>query len=118
MDHRYLVENDERSPIDIGRDGKHTLDPKCLECTKHFQTLQNWTMDERLLLYIEAAGFEAFVRVQRLTLDKPLFTSLVERWRSETNIFHLANGEMTIMLEDVSVLLGLRVNSLAVTSST
>ncbi|KAG9450011.1 hypothetical protein H6P81_009976 [Aristolochia fimbriata] len=42
-------------------------------------------------------------------------TSLVERWRSKTNTFHLANDEMTIMLEDVVVLLGLRVNGFVVT---
>ncbi|KAG9458253.1 hypothetical protein H6P81_002761 [Aristolochia fimbriata] len=61
-------------------------------------------MNECLLPYIEAAGFGALVRVQWLRLDKPLITSLVERWRRETNTFYLAYGEMTIALEDVSVL--------------
>ncbi|KAG9458177.1 hypothetical protein H6P81_002685 [Aristolochia fimbriata] len=65
-------------------------------------------MDERMLPYVEAAGFGALHRVQWLRLDKPLITALVERWRSETNTFHLANGEMTITLEDVGILLGLR----------
>ncbi|KAG9442209.1 hypothetical protein H6P81_018063 [Aristolochia fimbriata] len=76
----------------------HGEDPGCLECTEHFQTLRHWLVDERMLPYIEAR------------LDKPLITALVERWRSETNTFHLANGEMTITLEDVAVLLGLRVD--------
>ncbi|KAG9444778.1 hypothetical protein H6P81_016118 [Aristolochia fimbriata] len=87
-----------------------TLDPGCLECTEHFQTLRHWPMDERMLPYVEAAGFGALHRVQWLRLDKPLITALVKRWRSETNTFHLANGEMTITLEDVAVLLGLRVD--------
>ncbi|KAG9447256.1 hypothetical protein H6P81_013384 [Aristolochia fimbriata] len=41
-----------------------------------------------------------------------------ERWRSETNTFHLANGEMTITLEDAAILLELRLDGFAVTSST
>ncbi|KAG9442173.1 hypothetical protein H6P81_018027 [Aristolochia fimbriata] len=79
-------------------------DPGCLKCTEHFQTLQHWPMDERMLPW--------------LRLDKPLITALVERWKSETNTFHLANGETTITLEDVAVLLGLRVDGDAVTGST
>ncbi|KAG9458190.1 hypothetical protein H6P81_002698 [Aristolochia fimbriata] len=74
----------------------HGEDPRCLECTKHFQTLRHWPMDERMLPYIEA----------------------IERWRSKTNTFHLANDEMTITLEDVVVLLGERVDGFAMTGST
>ncbi|KAG9453391.1 hypothetical protein H6P81_006295 [Aristolochia fimbriata] len=96
----------------------HGEDPGCLECTEHFQTLRHWPRDERMWPYVEAAGFGALHRVQWLRLDKPLITALVERWRSETNTFHLANGEMTITLEDVAVLLGLRVDGDAVTGST
>ncbi|KAG9442052.1 hypothetical protein H6P81_017906 [Aristolochia fimbriata] len=96
----------------------HGEDPGCLDCTEHFQTLRHWPMDERMLPYVKAAGFSALHRVQWLRLDKPLITALVERWRSETNTFHLANGEMTITLEDVGILLGLRVDGDAVTGST
>ncbi|KAG9444280.1 hypothetical protein H6P81_015620 [Aristolochia fimbriata] len=96
----------------------HGENPRCLECTEHFQTLRHWPMDERMLPYIEAAGFGALYRVQWLRLDKPLITSLVERWRNETNTFHLANGEMTITLEDVDVFLGLRVDEFTVTGLT
>ncbi|KAG9453145.1 hypothetical protein H6P81_006049 [Aristolochia fimbriata] len=96
----------------------HGEDPGCLECTEHFQTLRLWPVDERMLPYIKATGFGALYRVQWLRLDKLLITALVERWRSETNTFHLANGEMTITLEDVVVLLGLCVDGDAVTGST
>ncbi|KAG9450501.1 hypothetical protein H6P81_010466 [Aristolochia fimbriata] len=73
---------------------------------------------ERMLPYIEAAGFSALYRVQWLRLDKPLITALVERWRSDMNTFHLANGEMTITLEDMAALLGLRVDGDAMTGLT
>lgn len=39
---------------------------------------------------------------------------MLERWRPKTHTFHFQPGECTITLEDVSMLLGLCVNSRAV----
>ena len=49
------------------------------------------------------------VEVYRFQIDKGLITALVERWRLETNSFHLPVGECTVTLKDVSCLLGLSV---------
>ncbi|CAN0906008.1 Serine/threonine-protein phosphatase 7 long form homolog [Linum grandiflorum] len=43
-----------------------------------------------------------------------LCTALIERWRSETNTFHMYHGELTITLEDVSFITGLQVDGGAV----
>ncbi|CAN0908325.1 Serine/threonine-protein phosphatase 7 long form homolog [Linum grandiflorum] len=43
-----------------------------------------------------------------------LCTTLIERWRPETNTFHRYHGEMTITLEDVSFIIGLPVDGGAV----
>ncbi|CAN0928873.1 Protein MAINTENANCE OF MERISTEMS [Linum grandiflorum] len=43
-----------------------------------------------------------------------LCTALIERWRPETNTFHMYHGEMTITSEDVSFITGLPVDRGAV----
>lgn len=45
-----------------------------------------------------------------MSLDNALIAALVERWRRETNTFHLTVGELTITLEDVALLLGLAID--------
>ncbi|CAN0885373.1 Protein MAIN-LIKE 2 [Linum grandiflorum] len=42
--------------------------------------------------------------------DMELCTALIDRWRPETNTFHMYHGEMTITLEDVAFLTGLPVD--------
>ncbi|CAN1129209.1 Protein MAIN-LIKE 2 [Linum perenne] len=68
---------------------------------------------ESILLDI---GLDKLRDALKLTPDPELITALVERWRPETNTFHLYGGEATITLEDVHFITGLSVDGLPVTS--
>lgn len=54
---------------------------------------------------VEATGD----RHTRFPMDRALVSALVDHWSPETHTFHLLVGEMTPTLQDVSMLLGLRI---------
>jgi len=41
-------------------------------------------------------------------MDGPLLTAFVDRWRPKTHSFHLPSGEMSVLMQDVGYILGLR----------
>lgn len=77
--------------------------------------------DERYTKYIDALGLLPFFSlVTRSTtyLNASALTALADRWRPETHSFHLPTGEMTITLQDVSMILGLPIDGEPVCIST
>ncbi|XP_016706905.1 serine/threonine-protein phosphatase 7 long form homolog [Gossypium hirsutum] len=60
-----------------------------------------------------------FLNVARMLegnkLDPPLISALIERWRPETNTFHLPYDQCTITLEDVNLQLSLLVDGDVIT---
>ena len=74
-----------------------------------------WRMDPSIRPYVIIAGFYGIYRLGHIMIDWPLITCLVERLRLETHTFHVLVGEMTITLQDVAIILGLRINCVAVT---
>ena len=74
-----------------------------------------WRMDPRIRPYVIRAGFYGLYRLGHIMIDWPLITCLVERWRPETHTFHMPVGEMAITLQDVAIILGLRIDDPAVT---
>ena len=50
-------------------------------------------------------------------IDWPLITCLVERWQPETHTFHVPVREMTVTLQDVAIILGLRIDGSLVTGT-
>nr|GMC80579.1 receptor-like protein 12 [Ipomoea batatas] len=91
---------------------------KSLKCCRYDRSFWNAKkeFDDRVMAYIQLAGFDGMSRLERIHLDWPLITAMVERWRPETHCFQLPFGEVTITLQDVEVLLGLRIDGMAVTS--
>ncbi|KAJ9172862.1 hypothetical protein P3X46_016059 [Hevea brasiliensis] len=81
-----------------------------LRCHEHTSKLGEWRLTQRQIELVEKAGFGYLRRFPSISLDNPLISALVERWRKETNTFHLRVGEMTITLEDVALLLGLAID--------
>ncbi|KAE8790020.1 hypothetical protein D1007_35699 [Hordeum vulgare] len=48
-------------------------------------------------------------------LNATALTALTDRWRPETHSFHLPLGEMSITLEDIAMIIGLRIEGMALT---
>ena len=70
-----------------------------------------------LFFRLSEAGLVAIGRLAEsgsVKLDRSLLTALVDRWRPETNTFHLPCGEMTPTLQDIAILLGLPISGDAV----
>ncbi|RWR85072.1 protein MAIN-LIKE 2 isoform X2 [Cinnamomum micranthum f. kanehirae] len=61
---------------------------------------------------------EQLAKIGKIELDHGLIIGLVERWRPETNTFHLNCGEATVTLEDVAYICGLPIDGLPVSGRT
>ncbi|XP_016740271.1 protein MAIN-LIKE 2-like [Gossypium hirsutum] len=74
-----------------------------------------YSLDERLMPYLELAGFGSIALIRTFDLWYDLISKLVKRWRPVTHAFHLQCGESTVTLEDVALQLELLIDGSAVT---
>ena len=84
------------------------LAPLRLRC--HEVSSDKMPYDERYTPFIEQLGLMPFIHmVSRSTphMNSAAITALVDRWRPETHSFHLRTGEMTVTLQDMSMILAL-----------
>ncbi|GAA0176916.1 hypothetical protein LIER_29630 [Lithospermum erythrorhizon] len=81
-----------------------------LRCHEHTSKLDRWMLTQKQIELIRKAGFGYLRLIPAISLDNPMISALVERWRRETNTFHLTVGEMTVTLEDVAYLIGLPID--------
>jgi hypothetical protein len=58
-------------------------------------------------LMMEGANQEDGSTTPMPRMDEALLIGLVDRWRSETHIFHLPFSEMIVTLKDIAMLTGL-----------
>ena len=78
-----------------------------IDCVNHSLTYQKWILeDPRAIDCVRRARFFIHSQLRWIRLDHLFFTALIGRWRPETSGFYLQVGEMTMMLQDVAVLLG------------
>ncbi|KAM3260464.1 hypothetical protein ACQJBY_051620 [Aegilops geniculata] len=92
---------------------------KPIRFIEHGTRLNQWEVKhEGMLAILQRDGFYHLCFLKRVQLDHALLNALVERWRRETQTFHLRFGEMAVLLKDVAVLTGLRVDGTPVTGAT
>ncbi|CAN1139218.1 Protein MAIN-LIKE 2 [Linum perenne] len=82
-------------------------DPQVCKALKLRQRSSALTFHPQYETFFRECGLYAVISLLGQTPCKELVTTLLERWRPETNTFHLLQGEATITLEDVEVLTGL-----------
>ncbi|XP_020202110.1 protein MAIN-LIKE 2-like [Cajanus cajan] len=64
---------------------------------------------------LQRASFMGMAQISYFPVDNHLISALVERWIPETHTFHMPFGECTITLEDVAILLGLKISGAPIT---
>ncbi|KAH9619465.1 hypothetical protein KSS87_023107, partial [Heliosperma pusillum] len=89
-----------------------------LTLSGHMKALKAFEVPEAVLTYVNNTQFRGITRLCYVPLDADLITALVERWRQATHTFHLPFGEATVTLQDVAMLLGLRISGRPVRGST
>ncbi|KAL6342251.1 hypothetical protein AAG906_006874 [Vitis piasezkii] len=95
------------------------VDSKELHCRRREAIFHRTSvLDGRIIPLLQQAGFYGVARLGFISLDWHLITAFVERWRPETHTFHLPQGECTITLQDIAMLIGLPVDGDVVTGST
>ena len=95
-------------------------DPSELHCRRRETSFyRNSVLDAHIIPYLQQFGFYGVARLGVISLDWHLITAFIERWRLETYTFHVPQGECTIILQDdVSIILGLPIDGVAVSGST
>jgi len=73
---------------------------------------------EAIFPFLRQSGFYWIMKMGYLKINASLISALIERWRPETHAFHMRCREYTITLQDVSVLLGIRVDGLSLIDPT
>lgn len=90
-------------------------DSGVLTIQQHYH-MKDLELDDRVRPYVVTVGPHWVSRLGNVKINHALITALVERWRQETQTFYLRVDEATVTLQDVTILLGLRIDGRPVTS--
>ncbi|XP_059066342.1 protein MAINTENANCE OF MERISTEMS-like [Cryptomeria japonica] len=58
-----------------------------------------------MIMHIEACGLRHLLYMLEVKTNRGLLTAFTERWYTDHNSFHLSNGEISVTLEDVYMIL-------------
>ena len=85
------------------------------ELTVRRSILKRMEPPPQILPYLAITGFYEISHVRGVPIDNGLINALIKRWRPETHTFHMPFGECSITLQDVALILGLRINNATLT---
>lgn len=83
-----------------------------LTCVHHTHRLAQWdvsTYSKRFTEVVKSTGLDILAGTAQV-VDRAMISAFVERWHEETSSFHLPFGEMTITLEDMFLITGLKID--------
>nr|XP_043639377.1 protein MAIN-LIKE 1-like [Erigeron canadensis] len=101
----WLQALDEHRSYNVSHNRNVTL-PRCRKGDGGLAEVMQAGVPEAVLVHVKSAGFFQLFLAGICQLDHSLINALVERWRPETNTFHLPVGEATVTLQDVQKYLG------------
>ncbi|KAL9244588.1 hypothetical protein vseg_018353 [Gypsophila vaccaria] len=81
---------------------------KCLERHSRLVSLTNEDVPDDVLSHVRDSQLLDLRSCMIPHLDDALISAFIERWQPDTNTFHLPFGEVSIMLHDVEMILGIR----------
>ncbi|KAL9224718.1 hypothetical protein vseg_000727 [Gypsophila vaccaria] len=81
---------------------------KCLERHSRLASLSEEEIQADVLGHVRGCRLLDLKSCMLPHLDDALISAFVERWQPDTNTFHLPFGEVSIMLHDVEMILGIR----------
>lgn len=90
---------------------------KQLHVKNHSKTHNEWNLEsscQKIKDVVENIGLTQLVQNVHVKVDDALCSAFLERFYPETNTFHFSFGEMTITADDISNILGLRMEGLPV----
>lgn len=83
---------------------------------KHHRHMTGLELHEPIIPYTVNAGLYSVFCLDTIAIDHALVITVIEHWRQETHTFHLLVGEATFTLQDIAVLLSLRIDGRRVIS--
>ncbi|XP_039051667.1 protein MAIN-LIKE 2-like [Hibiscus syriacus] len=75
--------------------------------------MPNEESHKRMMTYLSQFGLYGATFLCGFKVISALISTLIERWRPETHMFHFSCGEVTITLDDVAYQLGVPINGMS-----